>query len=202
MIKLDLTNKTVVALGDSVTRGFDGTVNLRYNYPRYLAKYYNCRVCNNGINGATIYETLEKEIEKIKDKKYDAIVLMIGTNDYGHLDVPLVRIISKLTRLVRQLISEHHEAKIYAVLPLTRFDEDKNAADVIRYSNYTFNQLLDGLTEVYSAFQIPFIDWREYHSEFITDFNYKDMYQDQHVHPNAYTYRKLAFYIGDFIKNS
>lgn len=199
---MNLTNKTVVTLGDSVTRGFDGSINLRYNYPQYLAKYYNCRVYNNGINSATIYETLEKEIEKIKDKKYDVIVLMIGTNDYGHLDVPLVRVISKLTRLVHQLIGEHHEANIYAVLPLPRFDEDKNASDVIRYSNYTFNELLDGLTEVYSKFQIPFIDWRKYHSEFITDSNYKNMYQDQHVHPNAYAYRKLAFYIGNFIENS
>ena len=145
---MDLTNKTVVTLGDSVTRGFDGTVNLRYNYPRYLAKYYNCRVCNNGINGATIYETLEKEVEKIKDKQYDAIVLMIGTNDYGHLDVPLVRVISKLTRLVRQIISQHHEAKIYAVLPLSRFDDDQNDDNVMRYSDYKFNQLLDGLEEV------------------------------------------------------
>ena len=199
---MDLKDKTIAVLGDSVTKGFDGTANLRYNYPRYLAKYYNCHVFNKGINGATIYETLEKEIEKIKDKQYDVIILMIGTNDYGHLDVPLVRILSKLTTLVRKLISQHSKAKIYTVLPLTRYDNDQNAANVVRYADYTFNDLLNGISDVYSAFQLPFIDWREYNPEFITDFNYKEMYQDQHVHPNAYTYRKLAFYIGDFIKNN
>ncbi|CAI2564805.1 hypothetical protein AKUA2003_02420 [Apilactobacillus kunkeei] len=199
---MDLKDKTIAVLGDSVTKGFDGTVNLRYNYPRYLAKYYNCHVFNKGINGATIYETLEKEIEKIKDKQYDVIILMIGTNDYGHLDVSLVRVLSKLTTLVRKLMTQHSEAKIYAVLPLTRYDNDQNAASVVRYADYTFNDLLNGISDVYSAFQLPFIDWREYNPEFITDFNYKEMYQDQHVHPNAYTYRKLAFYIGDFIKNN
>lgn len=199
---MDLKDKTIAALGDSVTKGFDGTVNLRYNYPRYLAKYYKCKVSNNGINGATIYETLEKEVEKLKKTQCDIIILMIGTNDYGHLDVPLVRIISKLTRLVRNIISQHHEAEIFAALPLPRFDNDKNASNVVRYSNYTFDELLDGIAEVYSAFQIPFIDWREYHPEFITDFNFKNMYQDQHVHPNAYTYRKLAVYVGDFIQNN
>ena len=199
---MDLKDKTIAVLGDSVTKGFDGTVNLRYNYPRYLAKYYNCHVFNKGINGATIYETLEKEIEKIKDKQYDVIILMIGTNDYGHLDVSLVRVLSKLTTLVRKLMTQHSEAKIYAVLPLTRYDNDQNAASVVRYADYTFNDLLNGISDVYSAFQLPFIDWREYNPEFFTDFNYKDMYQDQHVHPNAYTYRKLAFYIGDFIKNN
>lgn len=199
---MDLKNKRIAALGDSITRGFDGTANLRYNYPQYLSKYYDASLVNLGLNGATIYNDLEQQIEYIKDSRYDVIILMIGTNDYGHLDIPLIDIVSKMTSLVRRLISKHPCSKIYASLPLPRYDSGKNANDVVRYADYTFNDLLDKLSTIYSAFQIPYIDWRHYHTEFITDFNFKDMYQDQHVHPNAYTYRRLAFYIGDFIQNN
>lgn len=199
---MDINNKRIAALGDSITKGSDGNVNLRYNYPKYLERYYNCNVVNLGVNGATIYNDLEQQIQRIKNIQFDVIILMIGTNDYGHLDVNLINIVSRLPTLVRKLISSHPNSQIYAVLPLPRYDNDKNAKDVIRYADYTFDDLLDKLVSVYAAFQIPYIDWRHYHSEFITDFNFKDMYQDQHVHPNAYTYRRLAFYIGDFIQNN
>lgn len=199
---MELKAKRIAALGDSITKGFDGTSNLRYNYPRYLAKYYDASVVNLGVNGATIYHDLQTEIQKIQNQDFDVIILMLGTNDYGHLNVNLVDIISQMTFQIRKLISAHPRSHIYAVLPLPRYDDGQNASGVTRFGDYTFDELLDQLGTVYAAFQIPYIDWRHYHSEFITDFNFQDMYADNHVHPNAYTYRRLAFYIGDFIQNN
>lgn len=190
----------IAAIGDSVTRGYDGFQNLRHNYPYYLSKLVpTASIDNYGINGATIMQDLEKEIVRCNAHKYDIYIVMIGTNDYGHLREELINIQEKLRFILSKLMNGQSHAQIYGVLPLPRYDNLQNADNVIRGADYTFSELLDGLAYVYKQLNIPFIDWRNYHPDFINDHNFKIKYNDQHVHPNADTYQQLAQYIFAFI---
>lgn len=197
-----MSTATIATLGDSVTRGYDGTQNLKYNYPYYLSQQLNRSVDNWGINGATIWADLATELAQIKPYSYDTIIIMIGTNDYGHNSVNLIHVQQQFSKLLSQLKQDHPYANIYGILPLPRYDHQQNANEVIRWADYTFNDLLDALYQVYNAHQLPALDWRQIHPEFITDTNYMNRYQDQHVHPNTKTYQYLAQYIADFIQTS
>jgi lysophospholipase L1-like esterase len=195
-------NNAIAALGDSVTRGYDGFHNLKYNYPYYLSQQLRIPVDNWGINGATIWSDLATEIAEIQHHSYNTIIIMIGTNDYGHNNVNLNQVTTRFFNLLAQLKQDHPDANIYGILPLPRYDHQQNASEVVRLADYTFNNLLNALYQVYTAQQIPVLDWRQSCPEFITDNNYMDRYQDQHVHPTAQTYRQLAQYINNFMNNN
>ncbi|TPR43676.1 SGNH/GDSL hydrolase family protein [Apilactobacillus micheneri] len=190
----------ITAIGDSVTRGFDGFKDITENYPYYLSQIMHCPVDNFGINGATIKDDLASEISNVQWSAYQQCILFMGTNDYGHNADNLQSVINELKNCLAFILQANPDIKITAVLPLTRYDEHKNAAEQVRFANYTFNELLDVLAQTYKKYDIPVLDWRSLYPDFINDDNYQVKYNDQHVHPTAQTYYQIANKIANFIK--
>ncbi|UQS84954.1 SGNH/GDSL hydrolase family protein [Apilactobacillus apisilvae] len=190
----------IVALGDSVTRGYDGCSDIEKNYPNYLSQILKTPVDNLGINGGTIYDDLVTEVNQVKWEKYDQCILMMGTNDYGHNHHSLHDVIEQLQNNLNSILAKNNQLKIWAILPLNRYDNHQNAADKIRFADYTFNQLLNGLKKCYQDNNISVLDWRNYNPNFINNNNYQTQYNDHHVHPTAATYQQLAHEIANFIK--
>lgn len=190
----------IAAIGDSVTRGFDGFKDIKENYPYYLSQIMHCPVDNFGINGATIKDDLASEISNIQWNAYQKCILFIGTNDYGHNADNLQSVINALKNCLAFILQANPDIQITAVLPLTRYDGHQNAAEQFRFSNYTFNELLDALAQTYKVYNIPTLDWRNLYPDFINDDNYQTKYNDQHVHPTAKTYYQIASKIAVFLK--
>lgn len=195
-----MKNNKIVAIGDSVTRGFDGFKDIKENYPYYLSQIMNCPVDNFGINGATIKYDLANEINAVNWTEYQRCILFMGTNDYGHNTDTLQSVINTLKNCLDFILQANSDIQISAILPLTRYDQNQNAANQMRFANYTFNELLDALAKTYETYNIPTLDWRKLYPNFINDDNYQVKYNDQHVHPTAQTYRQIAKKIAEFIK--
>ncbi|WP_105957244.1 SGNH/GDSL hydrolase family protein [Apilactobacillus quenuiae] len=195
-----MNNNRIAALGDSVTKGFDGFENLQENYPNYLSQIINLSVDNFGVNGATIVNDLTNEINDVNWKQYNQCILFIGTNDYGHNPNNLNEVTSKLKQDLNLIYQFNSQIIISAILPLNRYDQKQNAANKRRFANYTFNELLDALAQTYRTYTIPVLDWRKLYPNFINDNNYQSKYNDKHVHPTAQTYYQIANKIADFIK--
>ncbi|TPR26138.1 SGNH/GDSL hydrolase family protein [Apilactobacillus micheneri] len=190
----------IAAIGDSVTRGFDGFKDITENYPYYLSQIMHYPVDNFGINGATIKDDLDSEISNVQWKAYQQCILFMGTNDYGHNADKLQSVINELKNCLAFILQTNPDIQITAVLPLTRYDGHQNAAEQVRFANYTFNELLDTLAKTYKKYDIPVLDWRSLYPNFINDDNYQVKYNDQHVHPTAQTYYQIAKKIAKFIK--
>lgn len=190
----------IAAIGDSVTRGFNGFKDITENYPYYLSQIMHCPVDNFGINGATIKNDLANEINNVQWNAYQQCILFMGTNDYGHNANNLQSVIDELKNCLAFILKMNPDIKITAILPLTRYDYNQNAANQVRFANYTFNELLDALAQTYKAYNIPTLDWRKLYPDFINDDNYQIKYNDQHVHPTAQTYHQIANKIAKFIK--
>lgn len=96
---MELQNKTVAFLGDSITEGA-GTTASQYRYDRRIAKAFGLKeALNCGVGGTRIAHQ-HKASEKPRwdlcfcaraydiDPKSDLILVFGGTNDYGHGDAP------------------------------------------------------------------------------------------------------------------
>ncbi len=95
---MDLRNKTVAFLGDSITEGL-GASGADARYDSLLARQMSFTARNYGIGGTRIaYQHRVSEKPKwdlyfcgrayCLDPKADLILVFGGTNDYGHGDAP------------------------------------------------------------------------------------------------------------------
>ncbi len=138
---MELKNKSIIFLGDSITQGaltsapekvFHQIIGEKYG----LKKSYNC-----GIGGTRIAKRTEPS-NHVNDLYYamrveilpgeaDAVVVFGGTNDYGHGDAKIGDIQSNdvctfygaLNKLYEKLSERYPEAKIVFMTPLERTNQ-------------------------------------------------------------------------------
>ena len=101
--------KTVVALGDSLTFGIGAAVD--ENYVNRLARNLNVRMFNKGVNGDTVEEGLNRIQSDVLDLKPDAVIILLGTNDFLK-NIPLSETKNNLAKIL-DILNEH---KIKVVL--------------------------------------------------------------------------------------
>mgnify|MGYP000011264917 FL=1 len=98
---MELKNKSINFLGDSITAGY-GTTGIEYRYDQIIAKECDLKAANNyGIGGTCIaYQwepTIEEPVRDLyfcgraarMDKNADIILVFGGINDYLHGDAPI-----------------------------------------------------------------------------------------------------------------
>lgn len=198
-------NKKVVTLGDSVTHGYDGEENLTDGtYPQWLQRYLNTSVDNLGYNGAFLATEstggdLSTMVAKTNFANYDVATIAYGTNDYGHSRYTLDAVKDVLTDNIKAMKKQNKKLVIYGILPITRYDNDQNSDNVAGIGGYTMNELRDALKEVYTAEDIPVLDWRDDASQLITDSNHKYRLFDERLHPSARTYQMMGSEIAKFM---
>ena len=195
----------LVALGDSLTRGFDGRRDLfTGTYPQELTKILKQKVINQGVDGATISHPflgdLTSQVHNTHFPQYDGVILFFGTNDYGHSHQPLKQVAKILKKNVQWIQKHAPGLKIWGILPLTRYDQLKNDDHVKCAAGYTFQELLGALARVYQVTRVPFLNWETDPQPLITDQNFKERLNDNHVHPTKATYRLMAERIAKFMR--
>ena len=95
---MDLNNKTVAFLGDSITEGLGASAPSNH-YVNVFSKIANAKVLNYGISGTrfapqkspSVCEMWDKDfISRVPEMEKDvnAVVVFGGTNDFGHGDAP------------------------------------------------------------------------------------------------------------------
>jgi len=73
------TTETILAMGDSLTYGFQ--VAPKHSYPYQLSKMSGNRVINAGINGETSSEGLDRLPKLLEDPSIKIMILCLGAND-------------------------------------------------------------------------------------------------------------------------
>ena len=170
---MDLNNKRVVFLGDSITEGW-GTSDASKIYHQVLKRKYNLALdCECGVGGSRIarrksstYDATKFDLyfrlrAQVMPKDVDIVVIFGGTNDFGHGDALLGDIDSTddftfngaFNNLINQIKQDCPNADIVFLTPLHRFDEDK-----CNGTGYILKDYSDAIIEAAKRHNIYLID--------------------------------------------
>jgi len=94
-------DKTVVAFGDSLTRGY-GMVPPGKNYVVFLSEYTHIPIINSGRTGDTTSDALIRLQADVLDKKPDVVIVFLGGNDFFMGYSPEV-IKANLTTMIKKI---------------------------------------------------------------------------------------------------
>lgn len=202
---MQTNEKKMLTLGDSITNGFNGEIDLHKNYPYFLKHILNLKKIDNaGMNGGMITGFSERDLSyqvQIADfSSYDIVSIAYGTNDYSHSECLLTEIKQTLKKNIESIFQANPKITIIGILPIDRFDHHTYIDQQINAAGYSYHELLNAITEVYQSFQIPILNWRLIAPEFLTLDNYQLKLHDKRLHPNQSTYYQMAQIIAKFIK--
>ena len=172
---MELKNKTVLFLGDSITEGA-GTTAPEFNYVSVFSRLSGANVVNYGISGTRIARQTVKSnerwdqdfVSRVDDmqKDADAVVVFGGTNDFGHGDAPIGTMSDRtpytfygaLHCLYTALIEKYAGVPIVVLTPLHRITEDIPTGDNKPAPVGTLKEYVDIIREVSEYYSLPVLD--------------------------------------------
>lgn len=194
----------LIAFGDSIFAGWDGTKNVGDNQriPELVAKELGWEVENWAISG-TKYDNSYTGFPGILDQHpitgYDYAMWMYGVNNFGWPD-SLDAIKQCLQAGITKAKGQNPTAKLLVILPTQDFRWGGKTLYDINSQFWSQNQLDDMIKEVARENGVAFLDWRD--NPVITPDNAAETLGDgaKGVHPTVATMAKLASRIADKLK--
>ncbi len=206
---MNLQNKTVFFLGDSITEGV-GVSTPEKNYVSVFAELSHAVVRNYGISGTRIAKQRNpsenpawdqdflSRVEQMEDGA-DVIVVFGGTNDFGHGDAEFGDFNSRseytfygaLHILCQKLINKYPQAEIVFMTPLHRRNELETVNEFGR-NRMLLVRYVDAIIEVAGYYGLPVLDL--FHTSGLQP-NLpviRDTYAPDELHPNDVGARRIA----------
>ncbi len=140
---MDLTNKTVVFLGDSITAGSSATSDEKVFHNVLKLETNIKKVVNLGAGGTRIARQKTPSEEEIYDDDFnlrydrtgkcgDVIFIFGGTNDFGHGDAPIgssqdddvYTFCGALNVLLEKAVKDYGKENVILITPLHRLGEN------------------------------------------------------------------------------
>ena len=207
---MELKGKKINFLGDSITEGV-GASEYAHCYVEQFAAATGAVCRNYGISGTRIakrrvpYEIPEFDryyASRVPEMDPDADIVVVvgGTNDYGHGDAPLGEMNDRtiwtyygaLHVLFTALIEKYPAAQIVVLTPLHRDDEEKRTP--------TLKPFVDATRQVAEFYSLPVLDlWANYGIQPRIPVM-KNMYVPDGLHPNDAGHAILANKLRAFLE--
>ena len=205
---MELKNKSIVFLGDSITEGH-GTTALEKVFHQLIKEKYGLSMAYNaGIGGTRLAkQTITSDYHKhdlyyasrveFLPEKADAVVVFGGTNDYGHGDAKfgeegsedVYTVNGALNVLYKKLKEKYPEAKLVFMTPIERTSqEDPHSPENKTLEDYV--DLIRSFCKRKSAYMIDLF------SSGILD-PYDAQVVPDGLHPNDAGHEIMADYIAE-----
>ncbi|MBO5909729.1 MAG: SGNH/GDSL hydrolase family protein [Clostridia bacterium] len=213
---MELKNKTVCFLGDSITEGAGSSSPDKCFVSLFAKAHPEAKVHNFGIGGTRIAKQI-KPSEKSRWDRYfggrvadmpktaDLICIFGGTNDYGHGDVPFgsfgdtdeYTFSGAVYTLMHSLVEKYPNAKIVIFTPLHRVGERVPAKRLD--GEFILRDYVERIKETAEYFSLPILDlWSvsglQPEIEII-----KEKFMPDGLHPNDEGYIKLFDIINKYL---
>jgi lysophospholipase L1-like esterase len=214
---MDLTNKTVCFLGDSITKGHSASAPEKCYVSLFAAAHPEATVHNFGISGTCIAKHYFPK--KGTDRKNfitrlaempehaDLVCVFGGTNDFGRGDAPMGKFgdtendtfYGALYALSLALINKYPTARIVFFTPLHR--DHKVEIAVRDDGEWTLEDYVNAVRKNAAYFAFPVLDLHV-----MSGFQpqvpiIKELYTADGLHPNDRGYEKLFRIVNKFIEN-
>ena len=199
---MDLNGKKILVIGDSITEGV-GVSDPKYLYWKRL-EADGCHVFGYGISGTTIARQMHLRINPYVDDNYfitrlpqmepdaDVIVILGGSNDYGHGDAALGTMEDRtddtfygaLHHLFTACQKKYPHAAIIAMTPPHRLWENRVYNELNVRNMTTLEGYAKIIQEVVDFYQIPCLDLYHVCPIDPEDEDQRKRYMPDGVHPN------------------
>lgn len=214
---MDISNKKVHFLGDSITYGW-GMDEIGNSFVlRFREKYPNAEITNYGISGSSIAPHLQPRglprdrhfVMRAKEMSdgADLIVVFGGTNDFGQKDAsPLGEwgdtddntFYGALYVLYKILIEKYPSANILIITPLQR---NRTGETVRNGYGYLLQDYVDAIERTANYFSLPILDlYRNSGMSPMVDIIKERMFFDG-VHPNEEGHKRIFERIDAYVNN-
>lgn len=213
---MDLKNKKINFLGDSITQGCGASSETEKGYVAVIRRLLEpAQARNYGIGGTRFARQHTPSENPLFDLDFcrrademdadaDVVVVFGGTNDHGHGDAPFGlptdrtadTFLGACHVLFRKLLDRFPNSKIVIVTPLHRSDEVLAKKDGIsRLEDY-----VDAICSVAAQYRLPVLDLFRTSSLRIHDPSVAARYAPDGLHPNDEGHEILAGEIADFLR--
>ncbi len=169
---MNLKNKKIAFLGDSITEGIGATNN--YGYVNYISELSGADCSNFGISGSRIARQNKPTLDNLladedfcmraerMDDDYDIIVIFGGSNDFGHGDAEFGVFSDRtpdtfygaLHTLYKTVIKMHPDSKIIVVTPIFRTDDEQISA----IKGRSLKSYVLAIKEVAAVYNLPILN--------------------------------------------
>lgn len=172
---MELQNKKVLFLGDSITEGV-GASDREHRFTDVFARLSGAEVYNYGISGTRIARQRNPSqnprwdlnfLDRVEEMNpaADVVVVFGGTNDFGHGDGALGDFYSRdeytfygaMHSLVNRLVNRYPEALLLFMTPLHRASED-DPVNEIGLARHLLREYVAAQREVLTYYSIPVLD--------------------------------------------
>ena len=173
---MELKNKKILFLGDSITEGV-GASSTEKCYVSVFGKLSGAEVKNYGIGGTRIAKQSKISLSEESDRDFmsrvdemdseaDVVVVFGGTNDFGHGDATIGDFSSRdectfygaLHILCTSLINKYPKADIIFMTPLHRVSEDDEVNEIGLKHEALLSGYVDIIKEVAGYYGLPVLD--------------------------------------------
>lgn len=218
---MNLKDKTAIFLGDSITEGALASCPEKRYYNVLKKKYGLKEAIGYGAGGTRIAmqkipssslkfdEHFSLRVEKMRNDA-DIVVVFGGTNDFGHGDAPLGKMLDRTPdtfygachELFAKLINKYPESTIVVMTPLHRLGETNprgegdKPVDVAPLSTY-----VDIIKEVARHYSLPVCDLYANSGLQPNIPLMKEWYFPDGLHPNDKGHERIAERLGEFLKS-
>ncbi|MGL5301497.1 MAG: SGNH/GDSL hydrolase family protein [Weissella confusa] len=195
-----MTIRRIVALGDSITQGWDGNRTVE-SWWYETARRLNISIDSVAVGGSTMSgsnygHNFVQQANQVNFANYDAAIIMFGTNDFAYYSSSLQSVKDSLSNGLNIIRRKNRNIQIFGLLPIENF-RITNGQGENNSAGYSQNQLMDGERQIYQAFGIPVLDWRG--NPVVKRENRYSTLGDKIVHPTAATYVQMGDRIASFV---
>lgn len=216
---MELKDKKILFLGDSITQGAGATAEENV-YEEICAEKLGAKAVNYGIGGTRIAPQIGKDPDKgyeeyflLRAKRMEAeadlVVVFGGTNDFGHGDAPFGDISDKCDNtfcgafrtLLDYLAEKYGKEKLVVVYPLHRYGEDSDCGDGYKVKGsrplVDYYRAEKAIVKEYGIKSVDFWNDNDFNPNTETG---KGNFADG-LHPNDKGHRLLGEKLADALKN-
>ena len=205
--------KTFLFLGDSITEGVRGTTSQRKRYAEVFEQISGAKAYAYGVGGTRIAFQKKPTLPKARHDMYfasrvldmregaDYVVVFGGSNDLANGDAPLGKFgdttpetfYGGLHDLYTRLQAKYPQAKLIAITPLHRADEDGKINSVGAERPGGMESYANAIKEVAAAFGVAMIDaYRDWAINPKIDSQREAYFSADAIHPNDEGHRYIA----------
>lgn len=198
LIKQRVMNIKILMLGDSITEGWNGSIDVAQPEAYFVQTGLSADVTNLGHGGGAIIGDLPKDLPQVVAstdfRKYDVVTVAYGVNDFDGGTGTLNELTEALNKQLKLIREQNDNILLIGILPIY------GNTDEINGDMHGFSQMQDALADVYKSNGGLVLDWRN--DPVVTPENYAQKLADKWLHPNQATYAELGHRIALFIRQN
>ena len=215
---MNLQNKKILFLGDSITEGY-GPQDINNVYWKRLERGCGCTSVGFGISGTRIARQQKPSANPSEDQYFrsrvasmdetaDVVVIFGGTNDYGHGDAAIGcfddrtddTFYGALHNLYSDLIAKYPAAQLVVMTPLHRVGENKAYNDFGVRCVGCLEDYVDIIMEVAGYYGIPVLDLHRVSGIQPENPVLREAYTPDGLHPNDAGHELLYSRLKGFLE--